>query len=95
MADIAWRSSPSVRAADAVRDKCNSLVALVVRLAVLIFTGAIAIHSMDVGGPIVHTAFTFLLGAVCVAIALAFGLGGRDFAAAKLQEWKEQFDKKA
>ncbi|MDD4099110.1 MAG: mechanosensitive ion channel [Lentisphaeria bacterium] len=82
-------------AADAVRDKCNSLVALVVRLAVLIFTGAIAIHSMDVGGPIVHTAFTFLLGAVCVAIALAFGLGGRDFAAAKLQEWKEQFDKKA
>ena len=82
-------------AADSVKDKCNSLIALVVRLAVLIFTGAIAIHSMDIGGPIVHTAFTFLLGAVCVAIALAFGLGGRDFAAAKLQEWKEQFDKKA
>ncbi|HQC53007.1 MAG TPA: mechanosensitive ion channel [Lentisphaeria bacterium] len=81
-------------AADSVKDKCNSLIALAVRLAVLIFTGAIAIHSMNIGGPIVHTAFTFLLGAVCVAIALAFGLGGRDFAAAKLQEWKEQFEKK-
>ena len=38
--------------------------------------------------------FTLLLGAVCVAIALAFGLGGRDFAARKLDEWTRKTDKK-
>ena len=81
-------------AASAIRGKCNDVVVMVVRIAVLIFTGAIAIHNMNIGGPIVQTAFTLLLGAVCVAIALAFGLGGRDFAARKLDEWTRKTDKK-
>ena len=81
-------------AASAIRGKCNDVVVMVVRIAVLIFTGAIAIHNMNIGGPIVQTAFTLLLGAVCVAIALAFGLGGRDFAARKLDEWIRKTDKK-
>lgn len=81
-------------AASAIRGKCNDVVVMVVRIAVLIFTGAIAIHNMNIGGPIVQTAFTLLLGAVCVAIALAFGLGGRDFAAKKLDEWTRKTDKK-
>ena len=38
--------------------------------------------------------FTLLLGAVCVASALAFGLGGREFAARKLDEWTRNTDKK-
>lgn len=81
-------------AASAIRGKCNDVVVMVVRIAVLIFTGAIAIHNMNIGGPIVQTAFTLLLGAVCVAIALAFGLGGRDFAAKKLDEWTRKTAKK-
>ena len=81
-------------AASAIRGKCNDVVVMVVRVAVLIFTGAIAIHNMDIGGPIVQTAFTLLLGAVCVAVALAFGLGGREFAAKKLDEWTRKTDKK-
>ena len=81
-------------AASAIRGKCNDVVVMVVRIAVLIFTGAIAIHNMNIGGPIVQTAFTLLLGAVCVAIALAFGLGGRDFAAKKLDEWTRKTGKK-
>ena len=81
-------------AASAIRGKCNDVVVMVVRVAVLIFTGAIAIHNMNIGGPIVQTAFTLLLGAVCVAVALAFGLGGREFAAKKLDEWTRKTDKK-
>ena len=49
---------------------------------------------MEIGGPIVQTAFTLLLGAVCVAIALAFGLGGREFAARKYEEWTQKIEKK-
>ena len=81
-------------AADSVKGKCSDAVVMIVRVGVLVFTAAIALHSMDIGSPIVQTAFTFLLGSVCVAAALAFGLGGRDFAAEKLNEWKEKFGKK-
>ncbi len=81
-------------AAAAVKGKCNDVVVLIIRVAVLIFTGAIAIHNMNIGGPIVQTAFSLLLGAVCVAVALAFGLGGREFAAKKLNEWTSKVDKK-
>ncbi|NMA42694.1 MAG: mechanosensitive ion channel [Oligosphaeraceae bacterium] len=77
-----------------LQGKCNKLVVGLVRGCVLVFTGAIAIHNMEIGGPIVQTAFTLLLGAVCVAIALAFGLGGREFAARKYEEWSAKIEKK-
>lgn len=81
-------------AADAVKGKCSEAIVLIIRVSVLIFTAAIALHNMNIGSSIVQTAFTFLLGAVCVAIALAFGLGGRDFAAEKLSEWNQKLGKK-
>mgnify|MGYP000942747707 CR=1 FL=1 len=82
-------------AADAVRGKgANSeLIAFIIKITVWIFTGAIAIHNLGIGGPIVQTAFTLILGAVCVAIAIAFGIGGREFAAGKLNEWSDKFKK--
>ena len=81
-------------AADAVKGKCSEVVTIIVRVSVLIFTAAIALQNMNISSSIVQTAFTFLLGAVCVAIALAFGLGGRDFAAQKLNEWNKKFVQK-
>ncbi|MFA6724670.1 MAG: mechanosensitive ion channel [Lentisphaeria bacterium] len=79
---------------ESLQGKCNKLVLGLVKVCVLVFTGAIAIHNMEIGGPIVQTAFTLLLGAVCVALALAFGLGGREFAARKYEEWSAKFEKK-
>ena len=83
-------------AAESIRGKgTNSeVIGFVIKITVWIFTGAIAIHNLDIGGPIVQTAFTLLLGAVCVALALAFGIGGREFAAGKLQEWNEKLKKR-
>ncbi|NLF94367.1 MAG: mechanosensitive ion channel [Oligosphaeraceae bacterium] len=72
----------------------SALPALLVRIAVLIFTGAIALSTMDIGGNIVELAFGLLLGAVSVAIALAFGLGGREFAARKLNDWNDKLNQK-
>ena len=58
-------------------------------MTILFFAGAVALHTADIGGPIVQTAFTLILGSLAVAAALAFGLGGRDLAAKKLREWSE------
>ena len=46
-----------------------------------------ALQQMGVATSIVNLAFGLLLGAVAVAIAIAFGLGGRDVAADNLREW--------
>ncbi|MBO5667794.1 MAG: mechanosensitive ion channel [Lentisphaeria bacterium] len=60
-----------------------------IRPAVMIFTIALALSNLNIGQNIVETAFAMLLGALCVAAALAFGLGGRQFAAELLEKWSK------
>lgn len=55
-------------------------LATIMRIAVLIFTFAIALSQLGVGETIVVAAFTGLVFGVAGAAALAFGLGGRDLA---------------
>ncbi len=83
-------------AADVLKGKSggSEFLAAVTRIAVLIFTGAIALSTLNLNGRIVEIAFALLLGAICVAIAIAFGLGGREFAAKKLEEWDKKLTKK-
>ena len=65
----------------------NTLLRWTVRLSILFLTGAMALHATGIGSPIIQTAFALLLGAVAVAAAIAFGLGGRELAAKKLDDW--------
>ena len=83
-------------AANALRGKGESseFLATAVRVAVLIFTGAVALSTLNLNGRIVEIAFALLLGAICVAAAIAFGVGGREFAARKLEEWERKLTKK-
>ena len=69
-------------------------LANVARIVILAFSGAIALERAGVSTNIVNLAFGLLLGAVAVAIAIAFGLGGRDVAADQLREWVKPFSKK-
>ena len=39
------------------------------------------------GGSIVRQSFLIILGGVVFAIALAFGLGGKDWAADRIESW--------
>jgi hypothetical protein len=65
------------------------------RLAIVIFVGAMALQQMGIAPSIVNLAFGLLLGAVAVAMAISFGLGGRDVASDQLREWMSSFrDKK-
>ena len=63
------------------------LFALVSRVSILIFAGAMALRQMGLASDIINLTFAFLLGAVAVAAAIAFGIGGRDYAAKQIEKW--------
>ncbi|HEY9635223.1 MAG TPA: mechanosensitive ion channel, partial [Coleofasciculaceae cyanobacterium] len=57
------------------------------RIAIIALVSAMALQQMGIASQIVNLAFGLLLGAIAVAIALAFGLGARDIAATQVREW--------
>jgi hypothetical protein len=58
--------------------------------AIVFFSVAIALNQLDIGEEIVAAAFIIAFGAFALALALAFGLGGRDAAAEYLKRWLEE-----
>lgn len=63
------------------------LLSRVVQYAIVTFVLLIAIDHVDMGGGLVQQTFLILLTGVVLALALAFGIGGRDRAAALLERW--------
>ncbi len=63
------------------------LLGSLARYAILAFVVLIALDQVNVGGDIVRQTFLILLAGVVFALALAFGLGGRDWAAELLDRW--------
>jgi uncharacterized protein (DUF983 family) len=55
-----------------------------------IFVVAGIFEILEIASEIVIWAFILVFGAVCLALALAFGIGGRDVAARYLEKWLEQ-----
>ena len=72
----------------------SGLVSGAVRLAILILTTSMALQQMGIADEIINMAFGLLLGAIAVAVALAFGLGSRDIAARQVEHWLEALGKK-
>ncbi len=58
----------------------NAWIASVARYAIIALFLAMGLSTMGIGGNIINLAFGLTLGAVAVAFALAFGLGGREAA---------------
>jgi hypothetical protein len=56
-------------------------IAAIARWAVIVFVLAISLEQLKIGGHILVSAFQIAFGAFCLALALAFGLGGREWAA--------------
>jgi Conserved TM helix len=63
------------------------LLGRIARYLIVIFVVMIALGQVDVGGDIVQRTFLIILGGLMLALALAFGLGGKDWAAAMLERW--------
>jgi hypothetical protein len=64
------------------------------RIAIIALVAAMALQQMGIAPNIVNLAFGLLLGAIAVAVAIAFGLGGRDVAGVQLKEWFDAFKHK-
>jgi len=58
--------------------------------AILIFVVSVALEQLAVGGQVLVSAFQIGFGALCLALALAFGLGGRDWAARLLEKARKK-----
>jgi hypothetical protein len=82
-----WLANLAARAIRGTEKPQAGTLALVARVAILVLSASIALRQMGLGDEIIGLAFGLLVGAAAVAAALAFGLGGRDFAARKLDEW--------
>ncbi|MDP8985613.1 MAG: hypothetical protein M3N97_11355 [Pseudomonadota bacterium] len=62
----------------------------IARYLIMTFVVMIALSQIEVGGDIVQRTFLIILGGLVLALALAFGLGGRDWAGAMLERWWPQ-----
>ncbi len=72
----------------------SKILAQTARVAIIALVAAISLEQIGIGLNIVNLAFGLLLGAVAVAIAIAFGLGGRDVAGEQVREWLASFKQK-
>jgi hypothetical protein len=63
------------------------LLATVAKVAVWAFAIVIAVNQIGIAETLVNTLFMAVVGAVAIALGLAFGLGGRDTAAKIVQDW--------
>ncbi len=69
----------------------SQVLGQIARLAIIVFVGAMALQQMGIAASIVNLAFGLLLGAIAVAMAISFGLGGRDVASEQLRDWLSGF----
>ena len=71
-----------------------AFTASIVRVAILVLVTAMALSQMGIAENIVNDAFTILLAAIGVAVALAFGLGSREIAGKEVARWLDSTRKK-
>lgn len=69
------------------RPQARGLLAGAARVAILSLAATMALREMGLAEDIINRAFTLLLGAIAVAVALAFGLGARELAAREVEGW--------
>jgi hypothetical protein len=75
-------------------DTTNSAsLAGVARVAMLGLVIAMGLRAMGIADDIVNLAFLLTFGAVAVAVALSFGLGGREAAGRQMEHWLAKFRK--
>lgn len=74
--------------------KSNQTLALVTRIAILVIGTFMALDQLGIAKTTVNSAFIIILGGVAVAGALAFGLGGKEFAARQLKKLESKMDQR-
>lgn len=79
---------------DAVATYCRNIklqdavfLGKLAQYAIMVFVVLIALDQIQVGGDIVRESFLVILAGIVFAFALAFGLGGKEWAAERIAHW--------
>lgn len=83
-----WLSNVAATVIEESGSQWSNILVPAARVAILALAGAMALRQMGLAPEIVNLTFGLLLGALAVAVALAFGLGGREVAGQLLSEWR-------
>jgi len=82
-----WLASLVYEAIDKASGENTTGLARVARIAILGLVIAMGLRAMGIADDIVNLAFGLTLGAIAVAFALSFGLGGREAAGKQMEHW--------
>lgn len=86
-----WLANLAYDAIDRASGAASKGLARVARFAILALVLAMGLRAMGIADDIVNLAFGLTLGAVAVAVALSFGLGGREAAGKLMEHWLAKF----
>lgn len=90
-----WLADLARRLIQQVDGEHSVLFARIAQFAILGLVFAMGLHAMGIANEIVQLAFGLVLGAIAVAVALSFGLGGREAAGKLLERWLNGREDKA
>jgi len=82
-----WLSNLACEAIQRVGGSNAGMLAGIARFGILGLVLAMGLRAMGLADDIVNLAFGLTLGAIAVAVALSFGLGGREAAGKQMEHW--------
>jgi hypothetical protein len=85
-----WLSNLAYDTILRIHGATSSGVANIARFAILGLVIAMGLRAMGLANEIVNLGFGLTLGAIAVAVALSFGLGGREAAGKQMEHWLSQ-----
>lgn len=88
-----WLANVAHAAIDKASGEHTTGLANVARYAILGVVIAMGLRAMGIADDIVNLAFGLTLGAIAVAVALSFGLGGREAAGRQMEHWLSSWRK--
>ena len=66
------------------------LTTIIVKSSIIVVAIFMTLIQLDIATSIVNAAFIIVLGAIAIAFAIAFGIGGREFAAKTMEKLNQQ-----
>ncbi len=82
-----WLADLAYGAVKRSRGEHSAFLANITRFAIMGLVIAMGLRAMGIADDIVNMAFAFTFGAIAVAAALSFGLGGREAAGKQMDRW--------
>lgn len=84
----------SAAAEKALRKSGMNVAAMAVKTAILAVAAFMVLSQLGIAAELVNSAFKLIVAALAIAFAVAFGIGGKDFASHTLKKLEDSMDKK-